>query len=42
LIGYTYGGSGLNFAVPDLRALVPVGQGTSAAGYNWALGQKSN
>jgi len=42
LIGYTYGGSGASFAVPDLRALVPVGQGTSVAGYSWALGQKSN
>jgi microcystin-dependent protein len=42
LIGYSYGGSGPNFAVPDMRALVPVGQGTSAAGYIWTVAQKSN
>ncbi len=37
-IGTTYGGNGTtNFAVPDLRAAVPVG-----AGANWMLGERSN
>ena len=29
-IGYTYGGSGASFSVPDLRGRVPVGAGTGA------------
>lgn len=32
LIGVTYGGNGIqNFAIPDLRGRVPVGQGTNTA-----------
>lgn len=40
LIGYTYGGSGGSFNVPDLTNLIPVGTGTSASGKNYALGQQ--
>lgn len=29
-IGYTYGGSGLNFSVPNLQHRVPVGKGTES------------
>lgn len=43
LITFTYGGDGQTvFALPDLRGAAPVGTGTSAAGYSWAQGQKSN
>ena len=43
LLGTTYGGNGITtFALPDLRALVPVGPGTSSAGYSWVWGQKSD
>ncbi|MEO6131313.1 MAG: tail fiber protein [Saprospiraceae bacterium] len=43
LIGTTYGGNGTtNFALPDLRGAVPVSAGTSAGGYSWELGEKSN
>ncbi|HZV44483.1 MAG TPA: tail fiber protein [Saprospiraceae bacterium] len=38
LIGTTYGGNGqTNFALPDLRGAVPVGEGTT-----WMLGESSN
>jgi microcystin-dependent protein len=30
VLGYTYGGSGSNFSVPDLRGRVPMGAGTGA------------
>ena len=30
IIGYSYGGSGANFTLPDLRGRVPVGAGTGA------------
>ena len=42
LIGYTYGGSGSQFALPDLRGCVPVGQGTNPAGYTWPRALKSD
>ena len=43
LIGTTYGGNGTtNFALPDLRGAVPVSAGTSAGGYTWNLGEKSD
>jgi microcystin-dependent protein len=43
LITFTYGGDGQTvFALPDLRGAAPLGTGTSAAGYSWAQGQKSN
>jgi microcystin-dependent protein len=43
LLGTNYGGNGqTNFALPDLRGAVPVGQGTSTAGYQWTIGQKSD
>lgn len=42
LIGYTYGGSGSQFALPDLRGRVPVGQGTNPAGYTWPGAVKSD
>ena len=44
LIGTTYGDGGTDstFQLPDLRGLVPVGVGTSQAGYIWNRGQKSN
>lgn len=32
VIGYTYGGSGASFMVPDLRGRTPVGAGTGAGG----------
>jgi len=31
LIGYTYGGAGANFALPDIRGLVPCGAGLGTA-----------
>lgn len=30
IIGYTYGGSGASFSLPDLQGRVPVGKGTNA------------
>ena len=43
LLGTTYGGNGItNYALPDLRGAVPVGQGTNPAGYSWLRGQKSD
>lgn len=43
ILGNQYGGDGeSNFALPDLRATVPVGKGSSVGGYSWAIGQKSN
>ena len=42
VIGTTYGGNGTtNFALPDLRAAVPVHTGTSPAGYTWAWAQRT-
>jgi len=41
IIGNTYGSTTTTFAVPDLRGAVPVGVGTSPAGYMWTRGQKS-
>ena len=41
LIGITYGGNGTTtFALPDLRARVPVGQGQSPGGSSVQLGEK--
>ena len=42
LLGNAYGSTDTTFALPDLRGLVPVGVGTSPAGYNWNRGQKNN
>lgn len=43
LLGNNYGGNGVTtFAVPDLRGAVPVGVGTSTAGYTWNRDSKSN
>lgn len=42
LIGDAYGSTDTTFALPDLRGLVPVGVGTSPAGYGWTRGQKNN
>ena len=43
ILGTTYGGNGITtFALPDFRAMAPVGQGTNPAGYLWGLGQKSD
>lgn len=40
LIGNTYGGDGVNnFAVPDLRSRIPVGQGQGQSGRDYVLGQ---
>jgi microcystin-dependent protein len=39
-VGYTYGGSGLNFNVPDIRGRVAVGRGTGAGLTARALGAK--
>jgi microcystin-dependent protein len=40
LIVTTYGGDGrLDFALPDLRSRVPLGQGTSASKISYALGK---
>lgn len=39
LIGTTYGGSGVtDFALPDLRSRVPLGQGIAASKTNYVLG----
>ena len=38
IIGTTYGGNGQNnFAIPDLRGAIPVGEGAA-----WLLGEVSN
>lgn len=42
IIGNTYGSTDTNFAVPDLRGLVPVGVGTAPAGYIWNRAQRNN
>lgn len=43
MLTFTYGGNGMtHFNLPDLRGAVPVGKGTSTAGYTWARGDKSN
>ena len=43
LLGYTYGGSGSQFALPDMRGFVPVMQGTNPqTGYTWNRAQKSD
>ena len=42
LLGYTYGGSGFSFNLPNLQGAAPVGQGTNAAGYTWGRAQKSD
>ncbi len=43
LLGYTYGGSGSQFALPDMRGFVPVMQGTNPqTGYSWNRAQKSD
>lgn len=39
LIGYTYGGGGANFALPDLRGRVPVGLGQAPGMQTYSLGQ---
>lgn len=42
LLGTTYGGDGVqNFALPDLRGRMIVGQGTSTAGIMYNRGQKA-
>ncbi|WP_434625580.1 phage tail protein [Azospirillum sp. B2RO_4] len=38
IIGYTYGGSGAVFKVPDLRGYVPIGEGTPPGGLTYAPG----
>lgn len=39
-IGYTYGGSGANFNVPDLRGRTPIGKGQGTGLTNRTLGQQ--
>lgn len=40
ILGTTYGGNGqTNFALPDLRGRVPVGQGQGPGLSNWVLGE---
>ena len=40
ILGTTYGGNGTtNFALPNLQGVVPIGQGNSRSGQNYALGQ---
>lgn len=39
VIGQTYGGSGTNFKVPDLRGYVPIGEGTPSGGATYVPGQ---
>lgn len=42
LLMNTYGGNGqTTFALPDLRAAVPVHPGSSPANYNWTRGEKN-
>ncbi|MDG3040597.1 phage tail protein [Roseicyclus marinus] len=42
LIGTTYGGNGTtNFALPDLRGRVPVGQGAAPGASTYKLGQRA-
>lgn len=38
VIGYTYGGSGANFNLPNLNNAAPVGAGTSTTGTTYNLG----
>ena len=41
LLGTTYGGDGkTNFALPDLRGRLPIGQGQSVFGTNYVFGAK--
>jgi microcystin-dependent protein len=40
-LGYTYGGSGPNFSVPDMRGRVPVGAGQGTGLTNRALGGRA-
>jgi microcystin-dependent protein len=40
LIGTTYGGSGANFNLPDLRSRVPIGYGQGTGLTNYARGAK--
>jgi hypothetical protein len=40
-IGHTYGGDGSVFALPDLKAAVPVGTGTRMGMYTWSQGESS-
>ena len=44
ILGSTYGGDGqVTFALPDLRGGTAIGTGVaSPAGYQWALGEKTN
>lgn len=43
LLEFNYGGNGItHFALPDLRGAVPVGVGTSVAGYTWNRNHKSD
>ncbi|HEX7846244.1 MAG TPA: tail fiber protein [Chitinophagaceae bacterium] len=43
LLGVYYGGNGqTTFALPDLRGATVVSPGTSPAGYNWQIGEKTN
>lgn len=37
-IGYTFGGAGGNFNIPDLRGFVPAGSGSGGGGLNLSLG----
>ncbi|HEV3198010.1 MAG TPA: tail fiber protein [Bryobacteraceae bacterium] len=42
LVGTTYGGDGQNtFGLPDLQGRVPVHQGTSTTGTNYAIGERA-
>ena len=42
ILGTTYGGNGqTNFALPDLRGAVPVGEGVPVGGAPWELGEKN-
>jgi len=41
LIGYTYGGAGPNFKLPDLRGRIPVHQGSGPGLSNYTLGSAS-
>ncbi|MES2777920.1 MAG: tail fiber protein [Bacteroidota bacterium] len=42
ILGTTYGGNGVNnFALPDLRGAVPVGEGIPAAGNSWFIGERT-
>lgn len=42
LIGTTYGGNGTsNFALPDLRGRIPLGQGAAPGASNYTVGQRA-